>query len=153
MLGEAAVFGSALCGAGCSVLYRPYLRRYPALPVSVLAMLAAVLFLVPLAAAEGQFRPAQFSPRAWAAVGFIGLSSGLGPLPGLWALKHTTATRVTVCLALSPITATLLGASLLGEPTSALTIAALGCVAGWPVAGAPRGRLGNCCNLPADVVI
>ena len=49
-IGESAVFASALCGAVCSVLYRPYLRRCPALPVSGLAMLASVGFLTLLAA-------------------------------------------------------------------------------------------------------
>ncbi len=33
--GEAAAFGSALSGAICSVSYRPYLRKYPTLLVSV----------------------------------------------------------------------------------------------------------------------
>src|SRR6267142_939059 len=40
--GELAVFASAVCGAVCSVLYRPYLLTYPALPVSAFAMLASV---------------------------------------------------------------------------------------------------------------
>jgi hypothetical protein len=35
-VGELAVFASALSGAICSVLYRPYLRKYPTLPVSAL---------------------------------------------------------------------------------------------------------------------
>src|SRR5437870_1430630 len=39
--GDLAVFASALTGAVCSVLYRPYLQRYPALPVSAFAMLAS----------------------------------------------------------------------------------------------------------------
>lgn len=54
-IGELAVLASALCGAICSVLYRPYLRKYPTLPVSVLAMLASVVFLAALAAGEGFF--------------------------------------------------------------------------------------------------
>jgi drug/metabolite transporter (DMT)-like permease len=133
-LGDAAVFGSALCGAVCSVLYRPYLRTYPALPVSVVAMLAAEVCLAPLAVGEGlfgfgPFAWPHFSADAWRAIGFIGLSSGLGYFLWLWALKHTTATRVTVFLALSPITASLLGALLLGELISAVSIAALACVA------------------------
>jgi drug/metabolite transporter (DMT)-like permease len=49
-VGELAVFASALTGAACSVLYRPYLRRYPALAVSALAMVASVAFLALLAA-------------------------------------------------------------------------------------------------------
>ncbi len=44
-IGELAVFASALCGAICSVLYRPYLRKYPTLAVSALAMFASVVFL------------------------------------------------------------------------------------------------------------
>ena len=47
--GALAVLGSALTGAVCSVAYRPYLQRYPTLPVSVLAMGASVLFLAVLA--------------------------------------------------------------------------------------------------------
>ena len=37
-----AVLASTLAGAVCSVLYRPYLRRYPVLSVSSFAMLASV---------------------------------------------------------------------------------------------------------------
>src|SRR5207248_2627860 len=51
-LGELAAFASALCGAVCSVLYRPYLERYRPLPVSAYAMLASVIFLATLAAGE-----------------------------------------------------------------------------------------------------
>ncbi len=46
---------------------------------------------------------------------FIGASSAVGYFLWLWALKHTTPTRVTVFLGLSPVTAMLLGAALLGE--------------------------------------
>ena len=54
-LGDLAVFGSALCGASCSVLYQPYLRKYPTLQVSFLAMAASVLFLILPAGWEGLF--------------------------------------------------------------------------------------------------
>lgn len=128
-IGEAAVFGSALCGAVCSVLYRPYVRKYPTVPVSAFAMLASVLFLAGLAAREGFFAavPA-FSPRGWLAVLFIGVNSGVGYYLWLWALNHAPATRVTVFLSLSPITAAVLGALLLGEPISAMVLVALACV-------------------------
>jgi drug/metabolite transporter (DMT)-like permease len=118
-LGDLSVLGSAACAAVCSVLYRPYLQRYPALPVSLLAMVAAAMFLAVLAGAEGSLQGVPvFTPGGWLAVGFIGLSSAVGYVCWLWALGHTTPTRVTVFLALSPITATLLGALLLGEPIS-----------------------------------
>lgn len=87
--GELAVPGSALCGAVCSVLYRSVLRRHAALPVSAIAMAAAVLFLV------------------------------------LWALRHAPASKVTLYLSLSPLTALLLGSLLLHEPPAPALIVAL----------------------------
>jgi len=130
-LGDGAVLASALCGALCSVLYRPYLRRYPTLPVSGVAMLASVLFLAGLAAGEGFFAafPPALSGKAWAAVLFIGVSSGVGYFVWLWALAHAPATRVTVFLALSPITASLLGVLLLGETLTTRSLIGLACVA------------------------
>jgi drug/metabolite transporter (DMT)-like permease len=118
-LGELAVFASACSGAACSVLYRPYLERYPTLPVSAFAMLASVAFLTPLAAGEGLFtaRP-DFTPGGWLAVAFIGFSSGGGYYLWLWALSHAPPTQVTAFLALSPVTAAALGVWLLGEPVS-----------------------------------
>jgi drug/metabolite transporter (DMT)-like permease len=64
----------------------------------------------------------------WLAVGFIGVSSGVGYWLWLWALTNATPTRVTVFLNLSPITAALLGLLLLGEMLSLLLLAGLGAV-------------------------
>ncbi len=129
-IGEIAIFASALTGAVCAVLYRPYLRAYPPLQVSAFAMAASVVFLAALAAWEGFFAAMpRFTPGGWLAVLFIGTSSGLGYYLWLWALKHTTPTKVTVFLALSPITATALGAAFLSERISVPFIAGLCCVA------------------------
>ncbi len=129
-IGELAVFGAAFSGALCSVLYRPYLRKYPVLQVGAFAMLASVVFLAVLAAWEGFFDGLpQFTAGGWLAVLFIGASSGLGYYLWLWALRHTTATEVTVFLALSPVTATALGALLLSEPVSVMFLVGLACVA------------------------
>lgn len=119
--GEVAALASALSGAICSVSYRPYLRKYPTLPVSAFAMLASIGFLAVLAAGEGFFstRP-RFTTQGWLAVLFIGTGSGLGYFLWLWALNHTTPTQVTVFLALSPLTAAGLGAWLLAERLSAM---------------------------------
>ena len=128
-IGELAVFASALCGALCSVLYRPYLRKYPTLPVSAFAMLASVIFLAGLAAREGFFDALpRFTAGGWLAVLFIGVNSGIGYFLWLWALSHAPATRVTVFLSLSPVTAVVLGALLLAEPVSARALLALACV-------------------------
>ncbi len=127
--GEVAVFLSALTGALCSVLYRPYLRKYPALSVGAVAMLASVVFLAVPAAGEGLFTsPLRFTPSGWLAVLFIGASSGAGYYLWLWALGHTTPTRVTVFLALSPVTAAAAGALALAEPISTASALGIGCV-------------------------
>jgi drug/metabolite transporter (DMT)-like permease len=115
-IGAAAVLGSAACGALCSVLYRPYLGRYPTLQVSTYAMAAAVLFLAGLAGSEGFFAHwPRLSGAGWGAVAFIGVSSGAGYFLWLYALRHASPTRVTAFLALNPITAAALGALVLGE--------------------------------------
>jgi drug/metabolite transporter (DMT)-like permease len=130
LAGELIILASAAVGAVCSVLYRPYLRRYPTLPISAFAMAAAALALFPFAALDDLFAaPAQLSFPAWAAIVFIGLSSGTFYVVWLWALKTIPASRVTVFLALSPITAIVLGVALLGEPVTAGMIAGVACVA------------------------
>jgi len=124
--GELAVAGAACTGALCSVLYRPYLQRYPTVPVSAFAMLASVFFLALLALGEQwPSRVFTFSGRAWAAIAFIGVSSGVGYFWWLYALKHESPTRVTVFLALNPLTAALLGWALLGEALHPAVLGAL----------------------------
>lgn len=128
--GEAAVLASALTGAVCSVFYGSYLRRYPVLPVSALAMFASVLFLGVVAAWEGFFAHwPHFTAGGWGAVVFIGIGSGIGYYLWLWALTHTSPTRVTVFLALSPVTAAVLGALLLSERLSLPLLAGVTCIA------------------------
>ena len=129
--GELAVAAAACTGALCSVLYRPYLQRYPTVPVSAFAMLASVLFLAVLALGEHwTAHVASFSGQAWAAITFIGISSGIGYFWWLYALKHEAPTRVTVFLALNPVTAALLGWALLGEALPLTALAALVLIAG-----------------------
>jgi drug/metabolite transporter (DMT)-like permease len=130
LIGELAILASAATGAICSVLYRPYLRRYPTLPVSAFAMAAAAAALLVPAALDDLFvAPLHLAPTAWSAIVFIGLSSGVFYVVWLWALKNAAATRVTVFMALSPITATALGVALLGEPVTAGMMAGVACVA------------------------
>ena len=129
-IGEGLVFASTFTGAVCSVYYRPYVSRYSPLPVGAAAMVASVAFLAPPAAWEGFFATVpQFTAGGWAAVLFIGVSSGVGYYLWLWALRHTTPTKVTVFMALGPITATVLGALLLDEVITASFVAGLVCVA------------------------
>jgi len=127
-IGEAAVLASAACGATCSVLYRPYLQRYPTLQVGSIAMLASVLCLGVMLIAQGG-GVFDLPGRAWAAVLFIGASSGIGYFALLWALARASPTRVTVFQTLAPLTAAFLGWLLLGETLTPLFLAGLALVA------------------------
>nr|WP_210277632.1 DMT family transporter [Microvirga lupini] len=132
IIGAILVLAAALCGAVSSVLYRPYLSRYPTLPIGAWAMIASVVFLAGPAGMEGLFTVGtRLDQRGWIVVILIGISSGIGYVLWLWALKQTTPTRVTVFLSLSPITASLLGALILDEPfTLGVLIGLAGVVCG-----------------------
>ncbi|MEQ9639028.1 MAG: DMT family transporter [Alphaproteobacteria bacterium] len=128
-LGIAAALAAAFTGALCSVLYRPYLAKYPALPVSFVAMLASVAFLAVLAAFEGFFdQVPDISVAAWGAVVFVGFASAAGYWLWLWALQHATPTRVTVFIGLGPVVAAILGAALLGEVVTPALVAGVAAV-------------------------
>jgi drug/metabolite transporter (DMT)-like permease len=128
--GEIVVLLSAFAGALCSVFYRPYLKKYPTLQISSLAMLASVIFLAFVAVGEGFFTTVpRFTLGGWFAVLFIGGGSAIGYYLWLWALNNTTPTKVTIFLALNPITATALGTLFLGEKTSIMLIIGVACVA------------------------
>lgn len=129
-LGAACVLASALCGAVCAVLYRPLLHRHAMLPLGAFAMAAAVAVLAPLAWAEGlPARVGALSPAQGLVVLAVGLSSGVAYWLWLWALKHASPTKVTTFLALSPVTATLIGTFALGEPLAAGLVLGVACVA------------------------
>ena len=128
--GEIAILASAFIGALCSVLYRPYLQRYPTLQVSGFAMLASVVFLALAAWPEAwPARLATLTDRAWRVVIFVGVSSAVGYLLWLYALKHESPTRVTVFLALNPVTAAALGQVVLGEALDRWTAGAIAMIA------------------------
>lgn len=128
--GEVAVFASALTGAVCSVFYKPYVLKYPALQVSWFAMVASVAFLLPLATGEGLFsQETRFDAAAWGAVLFVGLASALAYFLWLYALARISPTRVTVFVSVSPPAAALLGWALLGETLSPLFLLAVACLA------------------------
>jgi drug/metabolite transporter (DMT)-like permease len=86
--------------------------------------------LLPMASGEGFFHSfPRLTVGGWLAVGFIGVSIGIGYYLWLWALSHTTPTKVTVFLALSPVTATVLGGVFLAERVSTTFLWGLLCVA------------------------
>jgi drug/metabolite transporter (DMT)-like permease len=123
------VLAAALCGAACSVLYRPLLERHAMLPLGALAMASAVAVLLPAAWAEGlPARAAALSAAQWSVVVAVGLSSGIAYWVWLWTLKHIAPTKATAFLALSPVTATLIGTAAMGEPAGWGLVAGVACI-------------------------
>lgn len=117
VIGELAVLAAAATGAVCSVLYRPYLQRYGALPLAIWAMGAAAAALALAAPLEEAWpRLLALPASGWWALLFIGASSAFGFVTWLWALARLSASRVTLFLGLTPLTALALGTLLLGEP-------------------------------------
>ena len=105
------------------------MTRYSALYVTALAMLIATGFLGVLAAGEGFFAAwPRFTVAEWAAVIFIGVSSGIGFFLWVFALGNAPPMLVTMFLGLSPITAALGGTLLLGEALPTAALIGLGCV-------------------------
>jgi drug/metabolite transporter (DMT)-like permease len=118
--GETLMLAASLIAAFCSVLYRPFVRRYPALAVSALAMLCADACLLVAGINEGFPRNlATLSAGAWAAVLALGMTSAAFYWLWLWTLGKLPPTRVNVFQALGPITASISAAVFLNEPLSA----------------------------------
>lgn len=117
-VGDALLFGAAVCIAVYNVYSQPQLQRYPAPVFTALSMGIGALSLVPFTLGLGlaQGWPA-FTPLGWMAVLYIGtFGGGIGYALWVWALAHTSPTRVAIFLTLNPLTATLLGGAFLDEP-------------------------------------
>jgi drug/metabolite transporter (DMT)-like permease len=127
--GYAALAGATLTGAATSIMYGPYLRRYPSLPTCVRAMGAAVLFLVGFCWVTAQPLLPSLTLAQWANVGFIGLSSGAGYFCWLWALAKMEASRVVAFQALGPVTAAIIESALARHLPSWALISSLAMVA------------------------
>ena len=141
LAGGLAVLAAAAVGAVCAVFYRPYLLRYPVVQVGTLAMASAFAVLVIFALPEAPWRAVAALPGwGWAVVLYIGLSSGVGYLLWLTALRLTTPTRATVLLGLSPVTAALVGVGLLGEAPSIVLWLGLGTVLAGAILASRGGQ-------------
>jgi drug/metabolite transporter (DMT)-like permease len=125
-IGAGAAFLSTIIGAICSIGYGPYLRRNPTVSVSFVAMAAAVAFLLIPSSLEGLFSGwSGFTFGGWAAIAFIGASSGVGYFLWLHALSTLPASNVAAFLGLSPMLAIGLSALVLDAPYAVTDAAGL----------------------------
>ncbi|ESR26904.1 DMT family transporter [Lutibaculum baratangense] len=114
VVGIACVLVATLTVATCSVLFGPYLRRYPTVQVGTVAMVSAACALLPLAIGETwALAPGVLSAATLVAVAYVGISSGAGFLLWLFALKHAAPTQTTLLTSTSPLVAALVSAWLL----------------------------------------
>ena len=119
-LGDGLMIFCAIVAGLCSVLFRPYVRRYTALPVSALAVFCAIFPLWVISALEGGIvRLPTYSASTWTWVAVLGMTSAPFYWLWLWALGRISATLVNVFQALGPITAAIVAAIFLGEPIHA----------------------------------
>ena len=104
-----------------NVATRRIVRRFDPFVFIIATMLPGTLFLAAVAFASGlpvvRF---DYSAEGWLAILYIGVAgSAVTYGVTLWALRHTTPTRVSVAITMNPVDA-LLGASvILGEPLTA----------------------------------
>lgn len=116
--GDLLMVGAALCMALYNVWSKPFIQRSGPIPFTAMGMAVGATFLVLIAGISDGFAiVATFGTGHWLAVGFLGLfGSALTFFLWAFALGRTTPTRVAISITVNPMIASILGATLLGEP-------------------------------------
>jgi drug/metabolite transporter (DMT)-like permease len=116
--GDLLMVAAALCMALYSIWSKPFIRRSGPIAFTTMAMAAGAACLLLAALARGSFAPvAVFGAPQWFGATYLG-AFGAALTFYLWAfaLERTTPTRVAISVTVNPIAASLVGATLLGEP-------------------------------------
>jgi drug/metabolite transporter (DMT)-like permease len=115
--GDLLMVGAALCMALYNVWSKPFIRRSSPIPFTTMGMAVGALCLIAVSWLRGSFAPvAAFGAPQWLAVGYLGVfGSAITFYLWAFALGRTTPTRVAISVTVNPITASLVGAVLLGE--------------------------------------
>ncbi len=118
--GDLLMIAASLCMALYSIWSRPVIRRSGPIPFTAMAMGVGALVLILISLIRGSFAPvASFGLPQWGAAVYLG-AFGAALTFYLWAfaLERTTPTRVAISVTVNPVTASIVGAALLGEPLS-----------------------------------
>lgn len=118
--GDLLMIAAALCMALYSIWSKAVMRRSGPIAFTTMAMGVGTAVLVLIAGGRGSFAPVPaFAEAQWFATIYLGaIGSALVFYLWAFALERTTPTRVAVSVTVNPVTASLVGAVMLGEPLS-----------------------------------
>ena len=116
--GDLLMVAAALCMALYSIWSKPFIARSGPISFTTVAMGVGALCLVLISYWRGSFAPvAAFEAPQWLAAVYLGaFGSALTFYLWAFALERTTPTRVAISVTVNPITASLVGTTLLDEP-------------------------------------
>lgn len=116
--GDAIMLAAVLCFAFYNVWSRPFIARSSPLAFVTAGMGAGSLIMSMLAlAGDGFARTGDFGAGQWAAVAYLALfGAALTFFLWVFALAHTTPTKVTNTITLNPLTASIVATFLVSEP-------------------------------------
>lgn len=116
--GDLLMVGAALCMALYSIWSKPFIARSGPIPSTTMSMGIGAACLILISCWRGSFAPvADFEMPQWFAAAYLGaFGSALTFYLWAFALERTTPTRVAISVTVNPITASLVGATLLHEP-------------------------------------
>ncbi len=151
MVGNALIFGNALCYSVFLVLARDILSRHSAIRVTAALFRYAALPILLLAVPDLlRFRPATLSARAWTGVaGSVVLATIVAYALNSWALARAGAATTAMFIYVQPVVAITLASLVLGESPSPRTAGAAALIfagialATWPAQTARAVRAGR----------
>ena len=119
--GDLIMIAGALCMSFYNVRSRPFIARSSPITFVTAGMGAGSISMALVAAADGGlYESAAFSLSQWGAILYLAVfGAALTFFLWVFALQHTTPTRVANAITINPVTAALLAAPLMGEPIGA----------------------------------
>lgn len=129
--GDLLMMAAAMCMALYNVWSKGFIRRSGPIPFTTGAMGIGAACLIIVSLVHGGYAPLpDLSTGHWLAIAFLGVIGGALTFY-LWsvALARTTPTKVAVSVTVNPVTASVIGALMLGETlgwTQILGVAAVG---------------------------
>ena len=122
---DLGIVAAMLCWAAYSILGKFAVGKISPLAAVTLACLAGVLMLLPFALAEGlATETLRLTLTGWGAILFLGIfGTAIGFVWFYEGLQAIGATRAAVFINITPVSAALLGAVILGEPIDASLVA------------------------------